>query len=154
MRAESIYAKKLQAVLVLVVTVLLAAGCSTPAASTQTTTPDDALAGIESRWGVRPVAMRLTAAGHFIDFRFKVTDPQKAKAVLDRNHKAYLVDADTGRAMPVPITKLGPLRGSDVMPKAGRNYVILFQNVQRLIESGDRVSVVIGDFKADGLTVS
>jgi hypothetical protein len=155
MRTDSIYAKKIRALMVLMAAALLAAACTTPAASSRTTSPDDTLAGIESRWGVRPVAMRLTAAGHFIDFRFKVTDPQKAKAVLDRTHKAYLVDAGTGKAMPVPMTKLGPLRGSeDVMPKAGRNYVILFQNVQGLIQHGSRVSVVIGDFKADGLIVT
>ena len=155
MRTDSIYAKRLQAVMALVVAAFLTVGCSTPAASSRNTSPDETLAGIESRWGVRPVAMRVTAAGHFIDFRFKVTDPQKAKAVLDRTHKAYLVDADTGKAMPVPMTKLGPLRGSeDVMPKVGRNYVILFQNVRGLIQHGSRVSVVIGDFKADGLIVT
>ena len=152
------------AALFLLVTLLLA-GCSTTTGNHASTgnssggyatvlLSDDRLAAIESRWGVRPVAMRLTAAGHFIDFRILVTDSQKAKAVLDRSHKAYLVDADSGKAMPVPVTKLGPLRGSDAMPKEGRQYVILFQNVQRLIETGDRVSVVIGDFKADGLTVS
>lgn len=109
---------------------------------------------IEDQWGVRPVALRLTAAGHFIDFRLKVIDPEKAKAVLDRTHKAYLVDEDSGKVLPVPMTKLGPLRGSDVMPKKDRHYVILFQNSTRVLQPGSKVTVVIGDFQAKGLTVS
>ena len=162
-RRYSIHTKAIQAMMGLMLLAVLAAGCSTtggyspgdgsPGGYSRSTVPEHVAAAMESRWGVRPVAMRLTAAGHFIDFRIEVTDPQKAKGVLDRTHKAYLVDAESGKAMPVPITKLGPLRGSDVMPKMGRHYVILFQNVQGLIHPGSRVSVVIGDFKAEDLIV-
>ncbi|MFZ7126492.1 MAG: hypothetical protein ACOWWM_10115 [Desulfobacterales bacterium] len=109
---------------------------------------------VEEEWGVRPVAVRLTGAGHFIDFRIRVTDPEKAKEVLNRNHKAYLVDDLSGKVLPVPMTKLGPLRGSDMMPKKDRTYVILFQNVERILHAGSKVSVVIGDFEARGLIVS
>jgi hypothetical protein len=163
MRIYAIQTKAIRAMMGLALVALLAVGCSTtsgyapgdssPGGYSRNTVPEGVAAEMESRWGVRPVAMRLTAAGHFIDFRVEVTDPQKAKAVLDRTHKAYLVDAESGKAMPVPMTKLGPLRGSDVMPKMGRHYVILFQNVQGLIHPGSRVSVVIGDFKAEDMTV-
>lgn len=153
MRSHSIKPKPLRVVILLFLLAGLAAGCSTLGGPPATASLDGAADAIEARWGVRPMAVRLTAAGHFIDFRFKVTDPEKAREALDRSHKAYLVEVESGAVMPVPMTKLGPLRGSAVMPKEGRQYVIIFENVQGRIQPGDRVSVVIGDFMASDLTV-
>jgi hypothetical protein len=104
-------------------------------------------------WGVEIVRLNLTAYGHMVDFRFRVLDPVKAKPLLERNVDAHLVDEATGKALAVPdAPKTGRLRNKGV-PETGRVYFVLFQNQGGLLEKGDRVSVVIGGFRAEGLTV-
>ena len=111
---------------------------------------------MEARWGVRPVSIRLTASDYFVDFRYLVTDSEKSKAILSRNkenREAFLLARKTGKKFPVPVTKMGALRSSTLSPKKGRQYTILFSNVGKSIKKGDKVSVVIGKFKAENLTV-
>lgn len=108
---------------------------------------------LSERWGVEIVRLNLTAHGHMVDFRFRVLDPGKAKPLLDRNVSAHLVDEATGKALAVPdAPKTGRLRNKGT-PETGRVYFVLFQNQGGLLEKGDRVSVVIGDFRVEGLTV-
>jgi len=111
---------------------------------------------LEDQWGVRPASIRLTASDYFVDFRYKIIDPEKSKAVLSRskeNREVYLLVQKTGKKFPVPVTKVGPLRSTTLSPKKGRQYTILFSNVGKSIKKGDKVSVVIGKFKAENLTV-
>lgn len=108
---------------------------------------------LEKKWGVKPLSIRLTAADHFVDFRYRVTDSEKASSILRRREKAYLLEQETGNVFPVPVTKLGPLRGTAIKPKANTNYLILFANVNKTIKRGSKVTVVIGDFRAENLTV-
>jgi hypothetical protein len=111
---------------------------------------------LEARWGVRPVAIRLTAADYFVDFRYVIIDPEKAKAVLSRskqNREVFLLDQKTGKKFSVPVTKVGPLRSTTLSPKKGRQYTILFSNAGKSIKKGDKVSVIIGEFKVENLTV-
>ena len=118
--------------------------------------PKEEYQTLEARWGVRPVAIRLTAVDYFVDFRYVIVDPEKAKAVLSRgkqNKEVFLLDQKTGNKFPVPITKIGPLRATTLSPKKGRQYTILFSNVGKTIKKGDKVSVIIGKFKAENLTV-
>jgi len=105
----------------------------------------------EKIWGVKPISIRLTGADHFIDFRYQITDSDKATDFLKRHQKAFLVDQATGKEFPVPVTKLGPLRATAAKPKAGRQYVILFSNMGKTLKKGDRVTVVIGGFRAENL---
>ncbi|MFO7713880.1 hypothetical protein [Desulfosarcina sp.] len=105
------------------------------------------------KWGIRLESIRLTGADHFVDFRFRVLDPQKAGSLLGRQEKAYLLHEPSGSVFNVPVTKVGPLRASGVDPKAGRTYVILFSNTSKIIQPDDPVTVVIGDFQATGLRI-
>lgn len=104
-------------------------------------------------WGVEPVAIRLAAADHFLDFRFKIIDPDKAVQLMQRNTQAYVIDEASGKVLPVPITKLGPLRANAIKPKANKNYTILFSNSGKHVKPGSRVTVVIGAYKAEHLIV-
>jgi hypothetical protein len=108
---------------------------------------------LEDQWGVKPVAIRLVGGEHFIDFRYRVTDPDKAATLLSRKNQPYLIDEATGKVHTVPVTKIGPMRSSTVKPKADRNYLVLFGNTHRIIQKGSRVTVVIGDFRAEHMTV-
>jgi hypothetical protein len=122
----------------------------------QTTVPKDKYKLLEDRWGVRPVSIRLTASDYFVDFRYLVTDSEKSKAILSRskeNREAFLLAQKTGEKFQVPVTKMGALRSSTLSPKKGRQYTILFSNAGKFIKKGDKVSVVIGKFKVENLTV-
>ncbi|MBC8419195.1 MAG: hypothetical protein H8E10_11420 [Desulfobacterales bacterium] len=118
--------------------------------------PEEKYQTLVARWGVRPVAIRLTGADYFVDFRYVIVDPEKAKTVLSRgkqNKDVFLLDQKTGKKFPVPVTKVGPLRATTLSPKKDRQYTILFSNVGKSIKKGGKVSVIIGEFKAENLTV-
>ena len=142
--------RSFQVMIGLVLMALIVTGCSTGMHQQTAKMQENQL---EDRWGIRPVALRLIGSDHFIDFRYRVIDPEKAMELLSRNNTPYLIDETSGKVHTVPVTKLGPMRASAVKPKANRNYVVLFGNTQKIIQQGSRVTVVIGDFKAEHLEV-
>jgi hypothetical protein len=110
---------------------------------------------IEEQWGVKFESLRTSANGNLLDFRYRIIDPEKASYLVDRRNKAYLIDQSSGKVLSVPTTaKVGPLRQTVRygLPKKDRIYFILFGN-HHLIKPGDKVSVVIGDFKIENLPV-
>jgi hypothetical protein len=107
---------------------------------------------IEQKWGIQILNVRRTAAGHMLDFRYRVLDPQKAAPLFVRQTKPYLIDQASGKVLAVPnMAKVGPLRSSN-QPKADRTYWMFFGN-PGLVKAGSKVSVVIGDFKVKDITV-
>lgn len=130
----------------------LLAGCAASPDSRMSAAsdPNDEL---ESIWGVRVESIRLSAAGHLVDFRYRVVDPQKAATLMKRGGEAFLLDEATGTRLPVPVTKVGQLRGTGTLPQADRVYTVMFNTGGGLIAQGSKVSVVIGDFKAEHLIV-
>lgn len=108
---------------------------------------------LRERWGIEIVALRESAAGYMLDFRYKVLDPAKAAPLFERKIKPYLIDEATGAKFQVPVPpKTGALR-TTYPPKAGRTYFMFFANPGKYIKPGSRVTVVVGDFRADGLIV-
>ncbi len=108
---------------------------------------------IEEKWGVQIIGIRVTAAGLMLDFRYRVIDAEKAAPLFDRGTKPYLIDQKTGAKFVVPNPpKTGPLRTSDT-PQQGRTYWMFFGNPGRRVKPGNKVTVVIGDFKAENLMV-
>jgi hypothetical protein len=108
---------------------------------------------IEERWGIEIVSIRLSASDYMLDFRYRVIDPEKAHMFTQKEIKPYLIDQATGKKLPVARTRLGPMRQTAVTPVSGRNYAILFGNTNKVVKVGSKVTVVIGDFKAENLTV-
>jgi hypothetical protein len=111
------------------------------------------ISNAEKNAGIRVVSLRPTGGGQMLDLRFQVIEPEKAKTVLDKKKKAYLLDGKTGKTLPVPVTKAGPMRQSTPKPEAGRIYFILFSNPGGMVKEGSRVSLVIGDFRKDDIIV-
>lgn len=108
---------------------------------------------LKDKWGIEMVAMRSTAFGHMVDFRYKVLDAEKAAPLFKRKTKPYLIHQESGKALAVPNTaKLGSLRNSNI-PQQGRTYWMFFGNSQGLIKKGDKVTVAIGDFRAIDIEV-
>lgn len=108
---------------------------------------------IEERWGIQISGIRLTSAGFMLDFRYRVIDAKKAAPLFNRKTKPYLIHQETGAKFMVPNPpKTGPLRTSNE-PQQGRVYWMFFGNPGRYVKQGNKVTVVIGDFKAENLTV-
>lgn len=115
------------------------------------------LTAMEEKWGIRIVGLRSTMAGMMVDFRYTVVDPNKAAPLLDINNKAIMVVEKNNAKLGVPNSvKIGALRQTTHAKKVkpGRDYFILFGNPgNKWVKVGDKVTVVIGDFKAEGLVL-
>jgi len=152
MRKRSLEMLAMTAALLLALLSLQLAGC----AATPDKQAKEMLASeetIEERWGIQIIGIRQTAAGYMLDFRYRVIDQKKAEPLFARKTKPYLIDQASGAKFAVPNPpKTGPLRTSDP-PQANRNYFIFFANPGKFVKAGNKVTVVIGDFRAEDLTV-
>lgn len=108
----------------------------------------------EKEFGIQILSLRPTAAGQMLDLRFQVFDPEKAKPVLDKNKKSYLVDQKSGKTLAVPVTKAGSMRQTTLKPEAGRVYFTLFANPGVVVKEDSLVTIVIGDFRKSDVTVN
>ena len=98
-------------------------------------------------------AVRMTAAGKFIDLRYRVVDAERAAQQLGPKVRPQLIDERTGSVMAVPTTaKLGSLRQTQGAQKTGRTYFILFAN-NGSVGPGSKVTVEIGPMKFEHLSV-
>ncbi len=103
--------------------------------------------------GVDSLSVRRTNAGNLIRFAYRITDPEKAKAISDRQAKPVLIGHTSRAMLEVPVMdKVGPLRQA-TRPEAGKEYWMVFSNKGDVVKSGERVSVVVGSFRIDGLRV-
>lgn len=160
----------------LVLLVIGAVGCATPEAGDQLADFEAAkqaaelklteleLAGVEQsvlekEWGIKIIGIRQTAAGYGLDFRYLVLDPEKATPLLQRKYtrNPYLIVEKSGAKLGVPWSeKTGSLRQSVRTAnqiKANKRYFVLFANPSRHVDPGDDVTVVIGEFRAEHITV-
>jgi hypothetical protein len=104
-------------------------------------------------WGVDSLAVKSTESGEVIRFSYRVLDAEKAKTLNDKKNEPSLIDPQAGVKLVVPsLEKVGQLRQS-ATPEAGKSYWMAFSNKGRLVKRGDRVDVVIGKFRAEGLVV-
>ena len=110
-------------------------------------------AGIQEQWGIEVTSIRLSAHNTMIDYRYRVLDAEKANVLFLRRIKPQLIHQESGKVLAVPDTaKLGPLRNSNT-PQEGKIYWMFFGNAGKLVKKGDKVTVVIGDFKVENLVV-
>ncbi len=104
--------------------------------------------------GIELLGLRPSAAGYMLDLRYRVVDPEKAAPLLDRKLQPHLRDEATGAKLFVPVAaKVGALRKTGGVPKAGQTYAMLFANPGKYLASGAEVTLVIGERQVRGLTV-
>ena len=104
-------------------------------------------------WGVDALTVKWAESGEIVRFSWHVLDPDKARALSDKKAEPALIDPRAGVSLVVPaMENVGQLRQT-TPPEAGRSYWMAFSNKGRLVKRGDRVNVVIGMFRADGLVV-
>jgi hypothetical protein len=108
------------------------------------------------KWGVEVYGVRLAARAYMIDFRFRVVDADKALPLFDPKTQPYLLTEGTNIKLPVPVgEKVGAFRttnrGKNIT--AGRDYYMMFANPDSYVNPGQKVSVVIGEFRAEHMTL-
>ena len=104
-------------------------------------------------WGVDVIGVRVISSGWMLRFDYRVLDEKKAKPLFDKMAKPYLIDGSSGVRLAVPtMENIGELRQSST-PAVNRIYYTIFGNPGKLVKPGSNVSVVIGNFRVDGLTV-
>ena len=104
-------------------------------------------------WGVDSLDVKAVESGQMIRFSYFVLDPAKAEQLNDKKAIPSLIDQQAGVKLEIPtMEKVGQLRQS-APPEVGKSYWMVFSNKGGLVKPGDRVSVLIGKFKADGLYV-
>jgi hypothetical protein len=109
------------------------------------------------KWGVQVIGISSTAGGYMLDFRFQVVDAGKALPLFDHRIQPYVVAAKADVKLPVPVgAKVGAFRptnrGKNI--RADKTYYMIFANPDNFVQVGDKVSVIIGDFRAENLTVN
>lgn len=104
-------------------------------------------------WGVDKLKVSYTSSGNLIRFSYRVADAERAKRLADKGATPYLLGQRSRALLQVPVMdKVGPLRQS-ATPLTGKEYWMVFSNKGNLIKPGDRVNVMIGAFRAEGLMV-
>ena len=138
--------------IILAIVFLPLVGCAVVGGS-QRSASDAPSSSLEEKWGVRVLSIRQSAEGYMLDFRYRVFDPEKAMPLFDRKIKPVLIDEATGAVFAVPEPpKTGALRTTRP-PARDKNYFIIFANPGRYVKKGSKVTVMIGDFKAQNLVV-
>lgn len=107
----------------------------------------------EMVWGVDSLTVKTVESGEIVRFAWRVIDADKAKPLNDKKVDPILIDQQAGVKLVVPsLEKVGQLRQSST-PETGKSYWMAFSNSGRHVKRGDRVDVVIGNFRAQGLIV-
>jgi hypothetical protein len=107
-----------------------------------------------SYYGVDQLSAQLAESGQLVRFSYRIVDAQLAKPFLDKISNPQMLDEKARAVLSVPsMEKVGPLRQSGSVD-VGKVYWVLFSNRGGVVKHGDRVSVVIGSRRIDGLIVA
>lgn len=133
-------------------------GCAgTPTQSEKGQAAQTEKPNIETTYGIKVEGLRLTAAGSMLDFRYRVIDAQKAAPFLNGKIQPYLVDETRTARLGVPDTPtLGRIRQTsrNGVIHTDRSYFIMFGNPGKALQTGDKVSLLLGQVKITDLTVN
>lgn len=104
-------------------------------------------------WGIDSLSVKWAESGEMIRFSWRVLDPAMAGVLNDKKVEPSLIDQRAGVSLVVPaMEKIGQLRQT-APAEAGKAYWMAFSNKGRIVRRGDRVDVVIGQFRAENLVV-
>jgi len=107
----------------------------------------------QRQWGVDLVGVRPVSSGYMLRFDYRVLDPERAAVLSDKKARPYLIDEASHIALAVPaMENIGELR--QVAPlETGRTYFMVFGNPGKLVKRGSRVTLVVGNLRAEGVVV-
>ena len=109
---------------------------------------------IRKTWGIEIVGVHPIASGYMLEFRYHVIDPVKSKPLTDKMQKPLLYDEASNATLSVPtMDKVGEVRQTAAQ-EANRSYYMIFGNPGKIVKPGNRVSIIVGKFRADGIIVN
>jgi hypothetical protein len=104
-------------------------------------------------WGIDQLVVKEAESGQILRFSWRVLDPERAAILNDKKLEPSLISPQAGVSLVVPVLdKIGQMRQT-MPPEAGKSYWMAFSNKGHHIKRGDRVDVVVGTFRAEGLMV-
>ena len=107
----------------------------------------------QATWGVDILGVKTVSSGLMLRFSYLVLDANRAKVLNDKKLNPIMIDTKSGAKLVIPtLEKVGQLRQSST-PENGHQYWMVFSNRGTLVKPGDKVDIVIGSFRASGLTV-
>jgi hypothetical protein len=109
---------------------------------------------IKEQWGVGEFIVRQTSAGYMLDIRYRVFDKEKARPLFSRQLRPFIIEESSGVKYGVPASpKVGFLRQAPQHVKENKQYFLMIANPGQRIKTGDKLTLVIGDFRVEHLTV-
>jgi hypothetical protein len=109
---------------------------------------------VEQQYGVSLLGVRMTAAGHMLDFRYRVLDTNKAGRLIRPKMGLALIDQASKAEMSVPVMdKVGALKQTRSHLFPDRTYSVIFSNRAGIVRPGSKVSIQFGDLTLDNLIV-
>ena len=140
-----------------------------PASLPSESNPTAATSLLEEQLGVRVAGLKLTLDTAAVELSYKVVTPQKAGALATGATEIYLVDQFSGTKLALLTSaqqdKLPPRsrarlarQGGNFPPSHGRLAAdkinsLVFPNQEKVLHFGSKVSVVMGGYHADDMTV-
>ena len=102
---------------------------------------------LEERYGLKINLVAVTAAGGFVDVRFKIVDAAKAKQLLQKveNYPSLWIAAQ-GATLSVPADERGVISFQD-----GSNFNLLFPNSNNAVKQGTPVNLTFGSIQIEGI---
>ena len=108
----------------------------------------------EAVWGIEDLNVKAVESGVILRFSYRVLDPEKAKVLTDKKVDPFLISPEKGLKLVIPsMEKVGQLRQAPHELEPGKSYWMAFSNNGLVLKKGDRVDIVIGSFRAEGLLV-
>lgn len=115
--------------------------------------PGSARSYYQMNLGIDPVEVKQVSSGLMIRFSYRVVNEEKAKLLTDKKLEPYLLDERAHVKLVIPtLEKVGQLRQTGALEN-GKTYWMVFSNKGEYVRVGDRVSVVMGNVRVDGLVV-
>ncbi len=117
-------------------------------------TKENTAESVKEKWGVDNFRVRLTSAGYMLDVRYRVYDKEKAKPLFSRKLRPFAIEEASSVKYGVPASpKVGFLRQAPQHIKENKEYFLMIANPGKRLKSGDKLTLVIGDFRIEHLTV-
>ena len=115
---------------------------------------DNSAESIKEKWGVGEFIVRQTSAGYMLDIRYRVFDKEKAKPLLSRKVRPFVIEEKSNVKYGVPASpKVGFLRQAPSHIKENKEYFLMIANPGKRLKPGDKLTLVIGDFRIEHLTI-
>jgi hypothetical protein len=106
-------------------------------------------AAIEDQYGIHITMLAVTAGGGVVDFRFQVTDPEKANFYMHGDYEdlPVLIEEESG-------TLIKPREHTHHADyEFGRTYYQIYRNPGGVVKTGSSVTAILGDLRLSNIIV-